>query len=170
MRALESNAGPERRQLVVECLSSARGNAVRPELREVVLRAATESWGNLADFAHVVAALLDPAIAAMVRRAADAWPQRLPAAALLGPDGIGVLAEDRLLHCLLAATTICSRELERFLTGLRAVVLEWAEHCTREATKDAAIDHRVEIGCLLAQQCFSNEYVYVASDDEAQRV
>jgi hypothetical protein len=166
-RALKIVPSPDIQRLMVECLTNLRGVAAGPELRDVVLRAATEDWGNLADFAHVAAALLDSAVIAMVRRAADAWPELLPADTLLGSDGIRALAEDRLLHSLLTTVIIWSRELERFITCLRSVVLDWAEHCERDET---AVRQTVEIGCLLAQQCFINDYVYVQREDEVQRV
>jgi SAM-dependent methyltransferase/tetratricopeptide (TPR) repeat protein len=167
MRALEKQAAPETKQLVAECLSNLRQVTVTQELRDVVLRAASEPWGIVANFTHVVIALLNPAIAPMIRRAVEAWPQRLQADALLGTQGISVLAEDRLFRCLLESATICSFELERFFTCLRSIILAWAYHRT---PLDAAMDHAVEIGCLLAQQCFINEYVYAYADDEIEQV
>src|SRR5262245_47390367 len=123
MRALEMEAKPETKQLVAECLSGLRQVTVTRELRDVVLRAASEPWGIVANFTHVVIALLNPAIAPMIQRAVEAWPQRLQADALLGAQGISVLADDRLFHCLLESATLCSFELERFFTCLRSVIL-----------------------------------------------
>jgi len=173
--AFKIEAVPETKQLVVECLSSLREGAVTQDLREIVLQAASEAWGNLATFAHVAAALFNPSIAAMIRRAGEAWPQRLEADALLEPNGIAVLAEDRLFRCLLASTTICSYELEKFFTSLRSVILAWAEHCSPlpapvGAPSDATMAHAIEVGCSLAQQCFLTGYVYGATDDETLRV
>jgi SAM-dependent methyltransferase/tetratricopeptide (TPR) repeat protein len=167
MSALEMQAGPETKQLVAECLSTLHPVTVTQELRDVVLRAASEAWGVVANFTHVVIALMNPAIAPMIRRAVEAWPQQLEADALLGAQGISVLAEDRLFRCLLESATICSFELERFFTCLRSVILAWAHHGTPLV---AATDHAVEIGCLLARQCFINEYVYACADGEIEQV
>jgi SAM-dependent methyltransferase len=166
MHALGMQASPETKQLVAECLSGLRQVTVTQELRDVVLRAASEPWGVVANFTHVVIALLNPAIAPMIRRAVEAWPQRLQADALLGAQGISVLAQDPLFRCLLGSATT-SLELERFFTCLRSVILVWAHHGT---PLGAATDHAVEIGCWLAQQCFINEYVYAYADDEIEQV
>jgi hypothetical protein len=52
---LKIEAVPETKQLVVECLSSLSEGAVTQDLRDIVLQAASEAWGNLATFAHVAA-------------------------------------------------------------------------------------------------------------------
>jgi hypothetical protein len=45
---LKIEAVPETKQLVVECLSSLSEGAVTQDLRDIVLQAASEAWGNLA--------------------------------------------------------------------------------------------------------------------------
>jgi SAM-dependent methyltransferase/tetratricopeptide (TPR) repeat protein len=167
-RALEIEPSPETKQLVAECLSDLREVAATRQLRQLVLGAATDAWGDVASFGHVAAALLDPAIATMIRRAAEAWPQRLDADALLGPNGIGALAADRLFGCLLTTPTICRPELERFLTSLRSLLLAWAEDGGPLDADEAAA--ATEIGSLLARQCFLNGYLYASTDDETRRV
>ena len=86
--ALKIEAVPETKQLLVECLGSLREGAVTQDLHDIVLQAASEAWGNLATFAHVAAASFNPSITAMIRRAGEAWPQRLEADVLLGPNGM----------------------------------------------------------------------------------
>ena len=167
MRALRFKPGPQSRRLLVTCLANLRKVPATDELRRVVFRALTETWGNFDDLARVASALFHPAIPAMTARAASVWPRRLAADELLGPDGLAILARDQLFRCLLETAPSRSNEFERLLTSLRETILAWAEQGT---LSQAQADHSLTIGCSLAQQCFINEYVYECTDDEARRI
>jgi len=167
MRALRFKPGLESKRLVVTCLVNLRTVPATDEMRRVVLRALTETWGDVNDLAKVASALFDPAISAMIARAASGWPRRLPAGELLGAGGLAVLARDQLFRCLLEMAPSRSHEFERFLTFLREAILAWAEQGT---LSQAEADDVLQIGCSLAQQCFINERVYECTDDEARRV
>jgi SAM-dependent methyltransferase len=111
-----------------------------------------------------VAALLcavNPALAEGARRAASAWPQRLPARDLLGSFDFAAIASDALLRRVLESTTVRNVDLERFLTSIRLELL-------RAASNAADLDE-TQLGfcCVLAKQCFINEYVFATTSEEA---
>src|SRR2546429_837859 len=83
-----------------------------------------------------VAALLcavSPALAEGTKRAASAWPQRLPARDLLGSFDFAAIGSDALLRRVLESTTVRNVDLERFLTSIRLDLL-------RSASDGAAAD------------------------------
>jgi SAM-dependent methyltransferase len=104
---------------------------------------------------------VNPALAEGTRRAASAWPQRLPARDLLGSFDFAAIASDALLRRVLESTTVRSVHLERFLTSIRLDFL-------RAASNAAGLDE-TQLGfcCVLARQCFINEYVFATTPEEA---
>jgi SAM-dependent methyltransferase len=111
-----------------------------------------------------VAALLcavNPALAESMKRAASAWPQRLPARDLLGSFDFAAIGSDALLRRVLESTTVRNVDLERFFTSIRLDLL-------RTASNGMAVDE-TELGfcCALAKQCFINEYVFATIPEEA---
>jgi len=118
------------------------------------------------DFDSVVAMLVavNPALGEGMKRAASAWPQRLPTHGLLGSSFVAI-CPDALLRHVLESTTIRNVDLERLLTSMRAEFL-------RLATDGAAIrnldDDAVPFCCALAKQCFINEYVFAIKPEEAE--
>jgi tetratricopeptide (TPR) repeat protein/SAM-dependent methyltransferase len=123
-----------------------------PGLRQLVTRAALEGWGRAGDLAAVATTLIKhgSALEARIARAEPAWPEA---------------AKEPLLAWLLESTVICDLELERFLTATRAGLLE-----ATETAPDAVDDTQLRFACALARQCFSNEYVYAATEQEGERV
>jgi SAM-dependent methyltransferase len=120
------------------------------------------------DFAGVRAMLVavNPMIGEGMKRAAAAWPRRLPARDLLGPAGVAAIAGDSVLNHVLQSTMVRDVDFERLLTSIRLEVLRTA--------RDAAADDRVEedvLGfcCALAKQCFINEYVFATTIEEAEQ-
>jgi hypothetical protein len=91
-----------------------------------------------------------------------AWPRPLTAAELFGPGGVAGIAAQALLICSLRLIRICQPGLEHFLTRLRALMLERAGGADVRKKELALFS-------ALAQQCFINEYVFVASDDEIRQ-
>jgi len=71
---------------------------------------------------------------------------------------------DPLLGWLLESGPICDLALEAFLSASRAALLESAERAPEEWRTD-----HLSFACALARQCFINEYVYSASEDELSR-
>src|SRR5204863_4202766 len=104
---------------------------------------------------------VNPALGEGVARAATAWPRLIPPGQLFGAHGMAVIADDAMLLAVLETTSVRDLALERFLTSVRAAVLERVA----EAPDDA--DGRV-LGfyCALARQCFNNEYVFAEGPDE----
>jgi len=132
-----------------------------------MVRALTEPWGRPGELARIGTDLvkLDPVIGGCVARAADAWPLRLSAQALFGPNGLATVAADPLLCALLNAAPICDIEMERFLTMARRAMLEAAAGMT---ASDGEIGTALSFYTALARQCFINEYVFSHTDDEIQ--
>jgi len=102
------------------------------------------------------------AIAAALKRLADAWPRQLNLGELLGPEGTAPIATEALLLALLRTRVMHDLELERLLTAIRRGLL--AEVATGSLT--SVEDGVFRFYCNLAQQCFLNEYVYALSDRE----
>ena len=115
MRALSIESGEDTRRLVVWALSGLSDFPRTRELRDVVLRAVTESWGRIDDFSNVAAGLvaLNPAVAAATERAVAAWPRRPAAHELLG-DGLPEIAQDALLRGLLEILPCSHRRTRAF--------------------------------------------------------
>ncbi len=125
-----------------------------------------EHWGNSRGLVDVSLHLLarTPSLAPIIARAADEWPSRPSAAALLGEGGLEALANDDLLRIVLTCERINSPEYEKFLSALRSTLLEMV-------SKPNGLDpnsKNVSLISALAQQCFLNEYVYFTSEQEAK--
>ena len=112
--------------------------------------------GQFSGICATLVALL-PALGEAMRRANEAWPQRLPLDRLLGDAGFAALAADPLLLTILQSGPVRDIALERVLTTLRGALLERAI-----ADDDAAL----AFCCALAQQCFINEYVFATTPAE----
>lgn len=107
---------------------------------------------------------LYPAIGEAVARAARAWPTRLGAAALLGSEGFGLLADNAFLRRLLESHTVCDLDVERFLTSLRALLAD-----APDAVEGSSNAHLLGLCCALARQCFLNDYVFALTPQEEQK-
>jgi tetratricopeptide (TPR) repeat protein/SAM-dependent methyltransferase len=150
------------RALFVRCLGAAAAAETIPDadaLRGNLLRALMEPWGRPSQLAAFVAGVLkrDRTIGACVKRANEAWPDRLSEAELLGPAGWSTIGNDQLLIGLLEQTPVCDIELERFLTAARFTLLQAASAACDPGLLDEA---KLKAGCALARQCFVNEYVF----------
>jgi 2-polyprenyl-3-methyl-5-hydroxy-6-metoxy-1,4-benzoquinol methylase len=104
------------------------------------------------------------AVAAPLKRLADAWPRQLPLAELLGAQG--AIARDAMLLALLQSKVVHDLELERLLTTTRRGLLQGAI-----AGHAGLVDgDSLEFFCALAQQCFLNEYVFALGETERTQV
>jgi 2-polyprenyl-3-methyl-5-hydroxy-6-metoxy-1,4-benzoquinol methylase len=100
-----------------------------------------------------------------MQRAVAIWPQRLPLRDLLGSSGAATIASDTLLVRVLQSTVVRNLDIERFLTAVRLGLLQIAAQGPAPRTDDAVL----EACCVLAQQCFINEYVFAVMPEEAEQ-
>jgi 2-polyprenyl-3-methyl-5-hydroxy-6-metoxy-1,4-benzoquinol methylase/tetratricopeptide (TPR) repeat protein len=121
----------------------------------------------LDDFASIVTLLvsLNPAVGEGMKRAAATWPQRLPVRDLLGASGVAALTSDSLLLRVLQSTMVRDVDLERMLTSMRLQLLQIANESAAETVDGTVVD----ACCVLARQCFINEYVFAVLPDEAEQ-
>ena len=114
------------------------------------------------DFDSVVEMLVavNPRLGEGMKRAASAWPRRLPTRELSGSSFAAIYA-DALLRHVLESTTIRNVDLERLLTSLRAEFLRLTADGGAIRTLD---DNAVAFCCALAKQCFINEYVFAVTE------
>jgi tetratricopeptide (TPR) repeat protein/2-polyprenyl-3-methyl-5-hydroxy-6-metoxy-1,4-benzoquinol methylase len=147
------------RHVFVNCARQAQWNGEAGEWQPLLLRALTEPWAHPSDLAQSCAGFLkhDAKLGPMIARANAAWPQSLPADLPFG-------AANPLLEALLCLTPNADVEMERFLTLARRQLLEMA--LADAQAPDAALN----FAGALARQCFINEYVFAAADDEAAKV
>src|SRR5258707_1194653 len=117
-------------------------------------------------FNAICATLLSvvPPLNDALRRAIAAWPKRLPPKELLGSSGIDAIAADPLLLRLLQSTSVREVAIERLLTSLRLSLLD-------DAIAGAPVNDVVlTFCCVLAKQCFINEYVFDSTPAEDAQV
>ena len=79
---------------------------------------------------------------AAIERVTAAWPRRLSAPELWGPDGLAAVSRDRLLRALLESAPVHDVELERLLTA--PVSPCWSRRRSRDASRR---DHRSRRFC-----------------------
>lgn len=87
------------------------------------------------------------AVAAALKRLADAWPRQLSLGELLGPEGATPIATEVLLLALLRTRVMHDLELERLLTAIRRGLL--VEVATGSLT--SVEDDAFKFYCALAQ-------------------
>ncbi len=142
-------------------------------IRDYVTRALVEAWARPADLANITFHLIksNPAVAAVMDRAARAWPQRLTQRELFGANGagLGTIAEDRLFTALLECTPVNGLELERFLTLTRETLLDAAFDDALPRAANGLDENILAFHCALARQCFNNEYVFAQTDNESAK-
>ena len=109
---------------------------------------------------------VNPQLGEAVKRAASAWPQRLPARDLLGASDFAAICADALLRRLLESTTIRDVDLERLLTSCRLAFLRRAGDGADDGDFE---DDVLGFCCALAKQCFINEYVFATTPEEAEQ-
>ena len=161
-RALAIRETGQARRLFVDLARQSVWRGGDGAIRAIMVRALTEPWDRPGKLSRASAGLIKchPAIGPLVARADAAWPRRLSLADLPGVAGFAPLAGDALLMALLTSAPNTDIALERFLTLLRGALLEAV---MKEAV---AGDDAERFAAALAQQCFINEYVFPAADDE----
>lgn len=119
-------------------------------------RAITFGLGNIEAMVKASSAVSTP-----MDRLAKAWPKQLSLSQMFGSAGLGAIAREGLLIALLQCRLVCDLELERFLTAVRTGLLQAVTADQRQG-----LDEGLGFFGALAQQCFSNEYIYPLSDAE----
>jgi Tfp pilus assembly protein PilF/SAM-dependent methyltransferase len=165
-QALSRSESADIKATFAQCLLATQ--ELRPDaaLRDLFRRAIEEAWVRPVLLAPLGTLILKahPAIGAAIRRVAGQWG-KVPASQLL-PTGaeIDAVAQEPIVRTVLEAAPNCDIEFERFLTALRAGMLE------RARNGDAVGKKTLDLYTSLARQCFINEYVFVETEDERQRV
>ncbi|MFZ5690451.1 MAG: tetratricopeptide repeat protein [Pseudomonadota bacterium] len=164
-KALSRSDIGELKATFAQCLLAA--NELRPDetVRALIGRAIAEAWISPAALMPAVLAILKAHTftGLAIRRIAEGWGTT-PAHELLPTNAeIETAAGEPLLLTLLEAAPSTDIDVERFLTVLRAALLQRAQ-------TGAGSDSLLPLYAALAQQCFLNEYVFAEADDERSRV
>lgn len=169
MRGLKYKETPNLKTKFVQCVRKATTVPEGPDFRHYLVRALREPWGRPNVVAHTCTQLVkhDPRINDAIKRAASAWPKRLPFGELFGPDGFAAVSHDLLLRALLENGRLPDVATECFLTMARTEMLGIAASTHREIMSDPAA---LDFFCALARQCFINEYVFAYTNVEREEV
>ncbi len=162
-RSLMVEETPKAKRLFCELMRSSDFTGSADEVCAMMVRALSEPWDRPGRLGRASAKLIkaQPMTGPLVERANAAWPQRLGAAELLGAGGFAALAGDALLMALLTSAPNSDIALERFLTMTRGAM---ARAALAMDMPDAGAAEA--FAAALAQQCFINDYIFVAQDDE----
>jgi SAM-dependent methyltransferase len=169
-QALRLQETPEAQALFVSALMSLESIAqVDAAARIFIARALSDPWVRPNEMVSVSIAVVkaDRRIAECIDRAARAWPERLSAEQWLGSTGMAALGSalgsDCVLLALLENAKIAGVEMERFLTQLRATLLD-------AAMSDVADADGLALMCGIARQCHIHEYAFALGEREALQV
>jgi tetratricopeptide (TPR) repeat protein/SAM-dependent methyltransferase len=133
--------------------------------RELVARALEEGWDNPVNLTVPAIGLvrMNPAVKAALECLAAPAAAPLSLDELIAPATLSDLAQDQVFCRLLELLPLCDADLERVVVALRRALFEVAA-----ADKELSPDG-LTVLCGVARQCFVNEYVSGASDDERHR-
>ena len=139
---------------LAECMQRLRVTPGLSHLRPLLTRAIAEAWRRPEELAPTAIEFLlcEPGVREEVSKAAS------------DVQSLADWNEDRLFLALLESATICDGIFERWLTMVRETLLDDALNF--EAIDDALLSLR----SALAQQCFINEYAWILSVEEAEKV
>jgi tetratricopeptide (TPR) repeat protein len=153
------------RELFVHCLRPFRELPPVTGLRALLVRAMTEPWARPTDLAYVGAYQVkkDNAFQRLAREASTALSS-LSGDGALESSVLGQLARDPLFRAVLENCPVCDRDLERDLTNVRRRLLELVVSGDCDEFEEGALD----FACILARQCFINEYVFACTSEEAR--
>lgn len=164
LSALETN---ETRLTFIQCLRSVGTFTPDATLRDRLRRALVECWIQPSEFAPICASVLKAhsVIGPAVRRVAEQWTkasvtQQHP---VISDTEIAAVAKP-LFTAYLESTPNCDIDLERFLSALRATLLD------RAVNGESAPDQLIDVCAALARQCFVNGYVFNEYASESTRV
>ena len=138
--SLQIKDAAESKRIFVDCIKDLHFAGDDGGIKDFLIRAVTGPWCRPGKLSRVGADLLklDPVIGGCIARATAAWPRRLAAPELYGPDGLAALAGSELLGALLYSSVIPDMALERFLTMARHALLDAATDAA-PSDDDAAV-------------------------------
>lgn len=103
-----------------------------------------------------------------LQRIETSWPRSLTLQEMFGEDGIENFAADNLFfQCVLQFGFANDVGLERFLTALRSATLREASGSSDQVSFGSDV---LDFLCALAQQCFSNGYIFSVDAAELRAV
>ena len=108
-------------------------------------------------------------VARCIRRIEAAWPRRLTLQELFGEDGIDAFVADNLLFRCLLQFGYAHDRVSRAISH-RTSLCGFAEVASADASTLRFNDEVLIFLCALAQQCFSNGYVFALSSGEMESV
>jgi tetratricopeptide (TPR) repeat protein/SAM-dependent methyltransferase len=163
--AIDIEETPQVRAVFVRCARHAHVTFDDARFRDLIFRALSEGWDRPSNLTVPAFSLvrMNRGLQAAIARQVAAAPRRLSLDELCGPAGLAELASDRLFGQVLRSVPICDSEIERLLTDLRRGALDQAMGPAHPA---AVAEDVLEFLCALAQQCFTNEYVWAVADEE----
>jgi 2-polyprenyl-3-methyl-5-hydroxy-6-metoxy-1,4-benzoquinol methylase/tetratricopeptide (TPR) repeat protein len=152
VRLLAIDESDEAKRLFVECSQAGQLPKPIPGLAQTVVRAIKERWLRPTEVMGLASRVLElePVVGKCIERDAD----------LLSQEEIAALANNQLLVVVLEATPVTNRTIERFVTSVRATLLE------RLARPDAISGDLLAFYSSLAIQCFITEYVFFVTARE----
>jgi 2-polyprenyl-3-methyl-5-hydroxy-6-metoxy-1,4-benzoquinol methylase len=163
IRAVRLQETQESKTFFVDCAKRWTYFPGADQIRDLIARALREPWGMPGELMGITKGIFDrdPAIGAAIQRATSAWPRRLSMNEFLSPDQLSKITIDPLLLAVLDSGKVIDVALERFLTSLRACLLQ-----TVTQEEDHQGEDIVRFCCALARQCYTNEYVFDLTADE----
>ena len=152
MHSIDIRETPENKTLFVGLVAGITIDRDEPELRRFLMRALEQGWAAPTAFAPVCIGLIrhGPA-SALIARAVQAWPARVPVAELFGSGGLAGL-DDPLLQALMARAVVGDADLEKFLAGCRFALLETAEAAPPDDSREALLDVASRAGAPVFHQ------------------
>jgi Flp pilus assembly protein TadD/SAM-dependent methyltransferase len=165
--AVEREESVEAKIFFVRCVRHLRTVPADVDLRPALIRALSEPWAEPNELMSAVIAVIrnDPIVRGCIDRAAAAWPRRLPGAELFGDTGLAAIAGDALYRGLLESVRTHDIALERFHANVRVHLLVTAAGTLADGADTATL----AFFCVLARQCFLNEYVYDITAPEREQ-
>jgi SAM-dependent methyltransferase len=157
MRMVRLQETQETRGFFVECVKRWKAFPGANAMRDLIARSWREGWAKPQELLGITMGILeaDSVVGPAIQRTVAAWPRRLSLHELLGPTGLAEISKDPLLPALLESGSIFLLQLERFLTSVRAALLEFIMPDRNDLNESA-----LQFCCALAQQCYINEYVF----------
>jgi len=171
VRIVRLQETPDTRAFFIECVKRWKTFPGAHAIRDLIARSWREAWVKPLELLGITMGMLqaDSIVGPAIQKAGAAWPGRLSMHELLGPTGLAQISIDPLLSALLESGSIFGLELERFLTSLRAALLELVVRNPNHSQSES----KLQFCCALARQCYINEYVFDVTpeeNDQAQRL
>jgi tetratricopeptide (TPR) repeat protein/SAM-dependent methyltransferase len=165
LAALGIGEGREAKALFARAARHARPRGDDARFRDLIARALAEGWDNPLNLIVPAVGLvrMNPAVKAALERLSAPAAAPLPLEELIAPATVSDLAHDRVLCRLLEVLPLCDADLERVIVALRRALFEVA------VAEEGMSPDGLAVLCAVARQCFVNEYVAGASEDERHR-